>query len=153
MTVQLKRVVVLDTSVVAKWFKGGEPLAAEAKALRQAYYEDRLSIITPDLVPYELANVLRYSAEVTKTDSLSAMESLYALGVEIAPATLALIKRGLELAYQYDMAVYDAAFIALAEDLQADFVTADEKLLRKVTGLPFCHFLGDVVAPPIPTEE
>jgi len=153
MTTTLKSVVVLDTSVIMKWFRAGETLAAEATALRQAYYEDQLNVVAPDLIPYELANALRYSSSVSQADSVSAMESLYALGIEIMPATSARIARALDPAYQHDITVYDAAFVALAEELEADFVTADEKLMRKVQPLPFCHFLADVAPPPVAPEE
>jgi len=153
MTTPVRSVVVLDTSVLVKWFRSGEPLAAEASAFRQAYYEDRLNIVAPDLIPYELANALRYSSNAGQEESTRAMESLYALGIEIVPATAARIARALALAYQHDLTVYDAAFVALAEELGADFITADEKLLKKVSTLPFCHFLANVALPPPTAEE
>jgi predicted nucleic acid-binding protein len=54
------------------------------------------------------------------------------------------LQRAIALAYKHDLTVYDASFIALAEETGGDFVTTDEKLLQKVSSLPFCHALTDV---------
>jgi predicted nucleic acid-binding protein len=43
-----------------------------------------------------------------------------------------------------DATVYDATFAALAESLEATFVTADERLARRMAAWPFVLFLGDV---------
>jgi predicted nucleic acid-binding protein len=132
-----------------KWFRPAEPLAAEADTFRQAYYEDRLNLAAPDLLLYELANGLRYAADAKLEDSVRAIESVIALGIEIAPATSPVIIRALKLAHEYDITVYDAIFVALAEAWDADLVTADEKLLTKLRGVSFCHALTEALVPPI----
>lgn len=42
---------VLDTSVIAKWFRQGEVGGGDALEYRAAYLEGRLSIIVPTLLP------------------------------------------------------------------------------------------------------
>ena len=54
------------------------------------------------------------------------------------------MRRAVEIAYTYETTVYDAAFAALAESLNATFITADERVTRRLESLPFVCFLGDV---------
>ena len=54
--------VVLDTSVVIKWFRQGEVLAGQALQLRGDYLDGRIAVALPSLLAYELANVLHYKA-------------------------------------------------------------------------------------------
>ena len=66
--------------------------------------------------------------------------------LHIAPVSFDCLARAVVLAYDYREAVYDAAFIAPAESLGAQFITADEELVRRLSSLPFVRFLGQVVA-------
>jgi len=52
--------VVLDSSVIIKWFRRYESLREQSIKLRQAYLAGHLSIIVSDILIYEIANVLRY---------------------------------------------------------------------------------------------
>jgi type I restriction enzyme M protein len=53
--------VVLDTSVITKWFRQGEMLADEALALRKAHLERQTLVSVPTRVAYELANLANLS--------------------------------------------------------------------------------------------
>ena len=54
------------------------------------------------------------------------------------------MQRAVEITYIFDTTVYDASFAALAESLNAVFVTADEKLTSKLEKLSCVRFLGDI---------
>lgn len=45
------------------------------------------------------------------------------------------------LAESYNISIYDATFIALAQEFNCDFITADEKLGNKVKNLKFVKLL------------
>lgn len=63
--------------------------------------------------------------------------------VESLP-TRVLASQAFRFALEYDIAVYDGAFLAGAECLAVDFVTSDEALYRKVSGrLPWVRLLRD----------
>jgi predicted nucleic acid-binding protein len=47
------------------------------------------------------------------------------------------------LAREVDVSVYEGCFVALAEAVGAEFVTADERLARRLEALPFVHSLGE----------
>jgi predicted nucleic acid-binding protein len=67
--------VVLDTSVILKWFRQEEILADQALRLRQAYLAGQVTISVPTLLAYELANVLRYKRELTTEQVQQAVQS------------------------------------------------------------------------------
>jgi len=56
--------VVLDTSVILKWFRQEKVLASQALAPRDAYLDGRIVVTVLSLVAYELANVLCYRADL-----------------------------------------------------------------------------------------
>jgi predicted nucleic acid-binding protein len=134
--------VVLDTSVIIKWFRHGEVLAEPALALRDAYLDGQIEVTLPSLLAYELANVLHYKADLTTEQVQTAVGSLFYMGLGWVLPSSAVIERAVEIARTYDTTVYDATFAALAESLGATFVTADEHLVRRLEALSFVRFLG-----------
>jgi predicted nucleic acid-binding protein len=136
--------VVLDTSVVVKWFRQGEILAAPALKLRAAYLDGQIAVFAPALLAYELANVLRYKSDLTADQVQDAVRSLFDMGLEWALPTSAAMCRAAEIAYACEATIYDAAFVALAESLGAAYITADERLTHRMEAYPFVCFLGDV---------
>jgi len=136
--------VVPDTSVIIKWFRQGEVLAEQALALRAAYLDGRIQVLVPTLLAYELTNVLRYKHDLTMDQIEEAVQSLFDMGLEWVPPSAAMMRRAAVIARASDATVYDATFAALAEGLQATFVTADERLVHRLAAWPFVRFLGDV---------
>lgn len=136
--------VVPDTSVVIKWFRQDEILADQALALRAAYVDGGLQVSVPALLAYELTNVLRYKDDLTITQVEEAVQSLFDMGLVWVSPTAAVMRRAAAIARGLDVTVYDAVFAAVAESLEAVFVTADERLARSLAELPFVRHLGDV---------
>ena len=129
----LTEVVVPDTSVVLKWYLHEQELHRPLSlALLRAYLEGQVRLLVPDLLFYEVANVLRYKPGWDATLVAQAIGSLFSLGLTVVPVSAPLLRSALVLAYGHDVAVYDAAFVALAEENGADFVTADERLAKEL---------------------
>lgn len=135
--------LVLDTSVIIKWFRQEEKLANYALQVRRAYLNEMASIYIPSLVAYEVANVLRYKNELTAAQVEEAVQSLFDMGLEWIEPSAALMRRAVVIARECDITVYDASFIALAEILNGEFITADRQLVLGLSGFPFVRFLGD----------
>ncbi|MFP4346297.1 MAG: type II toxin-antitoxin system VapC family toxin [Anaerolineales bacterium] len=146
----MTHVLLLDTSVVIKWFRREEILADCALDLLHGYLVGQLQVFAPSLLVYEIANVLRYKNDLTTAQIETALQDLLDLGFEWIAPTAVVIRRAVVIARDYDTSVYDATFAATAETLGADFVTADERLVRRLAGLPYVRFLGDV-GPSAPT--
>jgi len=123
---------VLDASVVLKWFVDEED-SDQSLRLREEFYRRKREIIVPDLLLFEVANALRYNPSFTAEEIEEAMKTLFDMGIEIITPTYSLLAKAIELAKSLDVTCYDAAYLALAEELGFEFITADEKLCRKVS--------------------
>ena len=126
--------LVIDASVAFKWF------AAEVdrdKAL--ALLGGGETLIAPDLVVSEVLSALWKAARIGFMTERQAHESLQplerAFGRLVPSLTLA--KRAAKVAFSLDYPVYDAFYIALAEQERCAMITADERLLRKIRGTGF----------------
>lgn len=134
--------VVLDTSVIIKWFRQDEVLAPAALALREAYLDGHISIAIPSLLAYELANALRYKDDLTVEQVQGAIQSLFDMELNWVWPSDRLMRRAVVIARGSETTVYDTAFVALAESLDAQFITADERLVLRLHTFPFVRFLG-----------
>jgi len=132
--------VVLDTSVIVKWFieeKGSE----RALLWLEKHIKKEEIILVPSLFFYEIANVLRYNKRLPTDEILNLVEELFRLNLKIEEVTPELIMRGVVLAREKNISIYDAIFVVLAKIYQLSFYTADEKLYKKVKGLGFVKLL------------
>ncbi|HSA60402.1 MAG TPA: type II toxin-antitoxin system VapC family toxin [bacterium] len=123
--------VVVDTSVAIKWFFG-EADSSQARSLLKSE-----AIGAPDLLYYEFANYLSMKDFVTSEEARDFVDRLYALPLQVFLLPQKAFRRAVELAKRFGLTAYDASFVALAEALGADFVTADAKLVRKLKSLSF----------------
>ena len=122
--------VVLDASVVVKWFNP-EELSDYALELREMHVNDEIQIFAPELLLYEVINALKWNPEFNKTNVLDASRSLVDLMITYEKIVL---ETSINIAYKYNLTIYDAAYIALAHDLKSPFITADDKLREQAGG-------------------
>ncbi|MDX1948741.1 MAG: type II toxin-antitoxin system VapC family toxin [Pirellulaceae bacterium] len=122
--------LVLDASVAVKWVLP-EADTPQALALRDGFRHQVHELIAPDTLPVEIAHALTraerrgiipvQSAIVRLTDVLATSPILHSY--------LSLLARAVELSSLARIGVYDCLYLALAEQEQCDFVTADQRLL------------------------
>ncbi|GAH20621.1 unnamed protein product [marine sediment metagenome] len=137
-------IVVLDTSVIIKWYRQEEILAKKALALRESYLLGRIAVCQPSLAACELANVLRYKSELSTRAVREAMDSFFNMGFDFVSSTRNLIDRAVPLARENDVTVYDALFAAVAESKNGYMITADRKLHDRLSSFSFVHFLASI---------
>jgi len=137
--------IVLDTSVLIKWFRQEEVLAADALRWRDRYLQGEVNVALPALSAYELANVLRYKNELTTAQVQLAVQSLYDMAFQWVPPTEEIISRSIEVARSCNITVYDAAFVATAEAMHGVLITADERLCRQVPDSRHIQLLGSQI--------
>lgn len=128
--------VIIDTSVAIKWFFLEEGLESARELLEQE------TLGAPDLLLYEFANVLTCKSYLSSDDVRKFMDLLYRCPIQFFVLPRKGFSRTLEFCKKYKLTAYDASYIALAEALKGDFVTADTKLVQKVSGLSYVHELG-----------
>ena len=126
---------VLDASVAAKWFvRHGEADRELAMSIRQRHLSGHCRLIMPELAILEVANAIRYSRRAREADGATALELLRDLHMEIHPLSWDLLRKVNAISWAYNIAVYDAAYVALAESVGFPLLTADEVLLKKLKG-------------------
>lgn len=121
---------IVDASITIKWVIP-EVLSDAANRLRDR--EDEL--LAPDLLLVEVANALwRKTAakEISAREADAALALVGRSGIDLLP-TGPLLPRAMEVARRLDHPVYDCVYLALAEREQAALVTADQRLLRRLT--------------------
>lgn len=131
-------IAVLDASVVLKWFHR-EPDSAMAGRLRDAVRDRSLLVRVPDLLRYEVANVLVWKKECTTDSAIEAIETLEQLPWYIAHPSHEILSTAVRIADRYRTSVYDAVYVALALEDDAPLITADEKLIAKLNHPKVIH--------------
>ncbi len=124
--------VIVDTSVVIKWFHAeGESEVTEARCLLAAHRDELLTAHVLDLGIYELGNVLlralgwHAAAVADQIDDL-----LVICGPPLTPAP-AWYRTAAQLGERHELSFYDAMFVAAAHETRASLVSADRRLLAK----------------------
>ncbi len=134
--------LVVDASVAVKWVVEEE---GTAEALRLLQSE---ALSAPDLLVAECANILWKKVkrgELDEREAELAARLIQRADIEILP-TRPLMERTLELALALDHAAYDCLYLALALQNDWQFVTADERLLRKLVQFGNRRFAGRVMS-------
>jgi predicted nucleic acid-binding protein len=122
---------VVDASVVIKWYVPEDNYEA-ARAMRTA----ETALAAPDLLFAETANILWKlvrRGEMTASRAIEIIEEVAAAPF-ITISNQSLAQDALDLAIATGLTAYDASYVALAIRLDKILITADEKLVRKLTG-------------------
>ncbi len=122
--------VVLDASVVLKWFRAeGERHVGPARSLRTAFEAGELIVFTPPLLRLEIVNVAGRRWRWGESALVELAAALDELGFELIEPELGRVAywtaRGLT--------AYDAAYVAVAETDGTSLVT-DDDLIVAVAG-------------------
>jgi predicted nucleic acid-binding protein len=124
--------VVLDASVVLKWFRAeSERHVGPARSLRAAFERGELIVIAPSLLGLELVNVAGRRWRWAESDLVDLAAALEGLGFELMEPDLGRVAywtaRGLT--------AYDAAYVTVAETSKARLVTDDDLVVEAAPGI------------------
>lgn len=126
---------ILDASVAAKWFtRHGESDREKALALRDLHRTRRCRLVVPEFALLEIINAVRFSPRAKESDTSAALASLRDLDLQREALDWDLLRKAAAIAWGYGVALYDAAYVALAESIGFPLVTADDALIRKMRG-------------------
>lgn len=128
------RTVVLDASVVMKWFVKDEDDRLQALYLLKQFKSEKIEFIVPDLLFYEVANAIKAfirAKRITFTTGSRYLQRLLDLNLLLVHSS-ELISQTLKLAHKLDISVYDASYVTLAKSQKLSLYTADRKLLDKI---------------------
>ena len=144
---------VVDASVGIKLVIN-EGLSAEAHALFAHLAQDPAArFFVPELFYLECANILWKHTQRSGyplADAQLNLSTLSALALQRF-SILSLPADSLTIAANHAITVYDACYVATAKHFGVPLVTADTKLVTKMTGSPFTVlFLGSLTIPTPP---
>lgn len=138
-------VYVIDASVAIKWFSGiDEESREKAIELQRLHLERDCLLVAPSLLVYEVLNALRHNARFEKMDTNLAFQSLGKMELALVGPEVKEIETAIEISYDSGITVYDASYLALAQERQVFLITADMKFYRKVRHFPYVIALQDL---------
>jgi predicted nucleic acid-binding protein len=141
---------VLDASVAAKWFLPGEELEEKARALLADAQRRAEMFYAPDVVWAEVASAiangtLGRSARLTEMEAEHGIDDWLLTDIEITESRT-LLPAAFRLTRQHGIALYDALYVALAQQLGVPLITADGRLHARLSYLPGVRWLGSYSA-------
>lgn len=127
---------VIDASVCIKWFSSRDEEDVNiASLLRKQHMNRNILLMAPDILVYEIVNALAYNP-LYDTEKLNmAINSLYGMGISFIRPYMEILYESSKLHFINKITIYDSVYIALAKYINAQFITADEKLFEKVKGI------------------
>jgi len=126
---------VLDASVIVKWFLHHQEADRDkALALRDLHVAGRSKIHIPRLALLEVLNAIRFNSKADEEDGATALETLHDLQLEINSGDINVLRKTNAIAWAYKITIYDALYVALAEQIGYPLITADEVMVKKMKG-------------------
>ncbi len=134
--------IVVDSSVIFKWFDVTEDLHLQAEGYLRQHLSEESEILIPDLFLYEIANAWATKTRLDEEDIKDNLARLEKYSLKIIPINFELLKKAAWFSKKYKVSVYDAIYAVMAEEKKCDLITADYKFAAKVN-LPFIKKLSE----------
>ncbi len=119
---------VLDASVALSWLLPGEETQRTLPLRDRATENPQLELVVPPIFWYEVGNSLWAAARRKRIDRLNAVKAMESLMEFQLTVWIAEPMRCLSLAFDKNIAVYDAAYLSLAMEGNYSLWTVDKKL-------------------------
>ena len=128
------RKVVVDASVCLKWVFEEED-SEKARNLLTLSEKGDILLLAPEIWEYEIVNGFA-SAMLKNKLSYAQSKKLLKMVLAAGPQMISiheLLLKSLENCHKYKISAYDSAYITLAIENRIILVSADEKLVQKVS--------------------
>ena len=127
--------VVIDPSVAAKWFLPDETGAELADQWVASMFTGAVELVAPQLFYDEVGNALLRAAgahtpRISKQKAFVFFRELLSWPLEQIQTRHTDRERAFELASRHSKGYYDMVYLALAERLDCQWLTADTKVLK-----------------------
>ena len=137
--------LVIDGSVVLKWYLSDEEYCEKALDILEGYISGYFHLHAPALLEFEVANglvIAKRRGRVDDTVILKAVEGFVELDIMLHTLS-SLLGKVLDYSDRYNISAYDAAYVALADELDSRLVTADRRLFNSIRKLGFVKWIGE----------
>jgi predicted nucleic acid-binding protein len=140
--------VVVDASVAVKWFLRGnsESLMGEALALLDAYDQQKMQIVVPDLFSVEITSAIWKAVRlgrIVRAIGEQAVKLLLEREFPTVPS-VKLLNQAFQIATDNGRTVYDCLYVALAAQTNTQLITADERLANALAARYPVKWLGGI---------
>ena len=126
--------MVLDASVVAKWYNK-EEYSDKAAEILGNYIEGLFDIKEPPFILYEVSNAI-YKNDQLSVEDAGAVESLIRLiGETVEIPSKEDFKEAMKIARLLKISFYDSSYIQIAKKYNAKLITADDEMYEKAKRL------------------
>lgn len=132
--------VVVDTSVIFKWFNESEEGFEKALSILKNHLDNKDRILIPTLTIYEITNAWSTKTILETEKIKNNLKLLKKYSLEIVNLDFSLLGMAVEFARAYNTTVYDAVYAVLAKEKKCYLITADDKF-AKLVNLPFVKTL------------
>jgi len=123
--------LIADASVIIKWFiRLEESDRKQALAIKKQMLDGKFILAVPDLLFYEVINILTIKQKIKKTNLYQMIKFIFKYPFKIVWPSENLLSSASKLAQIYNLTIYDAVYLALAQELGCPLVTADRKLYQ-----------------------
>ena len=122
---------VVDASVILKWVLGDERESDQYKAMKllNAWVEGAAELSAPTLWQYEVGNFLGRELPEESAEKMDLLLNLNIKSVDLADS---IFRRCLNWMRQKNVSFYDVSYLAVALEIQATLITADETFVKKM---------------------
>lgn len=132
--------LVVDASVAVKWLHEENNTDKALQLLNQIMDETVVAVV-PDLIIYEVANVLVRGIGKPLPEAHQALDLLATIPWQVLAPLPSLLKDAVQFAADHaHLSLYDAMYVAVALHHDAVVITADSKLHR-IVGHPLTRLL------------
>lgn len=124
------------------------PYSTPATQQMKVWQDDGADLFAPMLWGYEVVTVMRKTVVakiISPDDASKALDLIFALNIQLIPLTSQLYQVTFAWADRLNQSqAYDAAYLAVAEQLGAEFWTADKRLADRAKQLKvsWVHIIG-----------
>ncbi len=118
--------VVPDASVVVDMLL----LEPRAAAAWQAWLEAERMLLAPPIVWFEIANALVRRRKMSGDTAMARLDLLFKAGLDTADRGYGGLATAVDLAARHGLSAYDASYLALAIEIDAELATLDRDLAR-----------------------
>lgn len=128
----MSETLVLDASVGLRIVLSAQPGHEDALAALEKALQNSWGVVAPDLYLCETGNVLS-RAQGKAADKLRAVQDAHAL-VDTVPLSATALARAVDVASDGKLSFYDAAYLAIAEEVGGLLWTEDREILKRFPG-------------------
>jgi predicted nucleic acid-binding protein len=134
--------IVVDTSVAAKWVLEGEIYKEKSIKILSNHFDGVEKVLVPDLFFYEIANTLATKTKLSQEEINDSLKVIFQAELDVKHSVESDIYKAASQAKKYKTSVYDMLYAVVAKENNATLITADEKFIEK-TGFKFVIHIKD----------